>query len=312
MKSCVIFMVLFGLICPVYPQQRSCRNQAILINARDKHGNFIRGLRVGDFEVKVEGKGSNLLAANAGPGPGRVVVVLDTSASMDTVGKRQIARFTAGELVHSLSGNPQFALVVFGDHVLETVPFGHSRREIMSTVGRVTSSPYKDIPSKILDAMRYAGDLLTPPQVGDSVVLVSDGGVIGDHYSKTSLDALERAFWAKGIRIFVFELPVEYSPAFYGFLTEEQEGSGYEALDQLAKVTGGAIVIVRDTDGALLFFAAHNIEDRIANYYVLHLAGLPTSQQSAALELKLVDASGQKRKDAQLAFPKRLPLCPER
>ena len=175
-------------------------------NAHDKQGFFIRRLKADNFRATIHGKDASVITARPGPGPGRVVIVIDVSGSMDEVPKRQIARYTTAELVHSLQGDPRFALVLFGSHVLGTMPFGHSRQEIMAGIDYAVNGypvPLKERRSAIRDALIHASDLLSPSQTGDVVVLASDGE---ENASKTSDSKLMETFRSKGIRLFVFKL----------------------------------------------------------------------------------------------------------
>ena len=313
MKEWLILFVLLGLT-PLYSQQSTCETPTVVVSAVDQQGFFIRNLHAENFRATVRGKEVLILAARQGPGPGRVVIVLDVSSSMNAGASRQISRYTSGELVHSLSGHPDFALVVFAKRILQTIPFGHSRNEVMTAIDNAVGSPpdlLKDRQPSFLDALLDASNLLTPRAgTGDSVVLASNGGYSGDRESKTSMDFLERAFWAKGIRIFVFEPPSPHLFYFYGsFVDQERSDSGPKELRELAEVTGGSIVTLPDSDGPRMFIATHNVEDRIANYYVVQFAPSLVLKKAEELRLELVDTSGKKRKDAELLFPHELLPC---
>lgn len=306
-------MLSLGLPFPLHSQQNTCENRAIVVNAHDENGFFIRQLEAANFKATIGGKDSAILAEKLGPAPSRVVVVLDVSSSMNAGASRQISLYTTGELVHSLSGNADFALVVFGSRILETIPFGHSRKQVMAAIDNAVRTPrdfLKDRQPSFRDALLYASNLLTPPKIGDSVVLASNGGYSGDRESKTTADKLERALWSKGIRVFVLEPPAPHLQYYYGFFVDQEHAdAGPAELSEIAEGSGGSVVTFSDADGPRMFLSTHNVEDQIANYYLLQLAPLPEVRKPEEFRLELVDASGKKRKDATLLFSHKLLPC---
>jgi hypothetical protein len=175
----------------------------------------------------------------------------------------------------------------------------------MDSIDRTVNSPpgrLKDRQTAIRDALFYAGNLLNPPQTGDSVVLASDGF---DNHSKISIRALELAYRTKEIRFFVFEPPPEHPSE---FLAPLEQASKDNLLD-LAALTGGAVVLIPDADGPRMFVATHNIEDQIANYYLVELNPSQEIRKLTELKLELVDSSRNLRKDVELAFPHKLLPC---
>lgn len=303
MKVCGIVIFLLSVASTLYPEENTCDSQTVLVNAHDKQGFFIRGLKAENFRASIRGKDAPVATIKPGPGPSRVVIAIDVSGSMTEVLKRQIARYTTAELVHSLQGDPQFALVLFGTHVLGTMPFGHSRQEIMAGIDYAVNGfpvPLKERGSAIRDGLLHASDLLSPSQTGDVVVLASDGE---ENDSKTSDRKLRETFRAKGIRLFVFKLPPDHYLA-----TPQEQNSVYEWLG-LAKATGGSVAQLQDADGPRMFVATHNIEDQIANYYLLQLAPPKTMDKEEELKLELIDTDGQRRRDAEILFPNKLLPC---
>jgi len=178
-------------------QQSDCEKQAIVVNARDKQGQFVPSLQASDFRAKFGGQEVNIASLSHGASTPRVVILLDKSGSINSELKRKTEKFIGVELIHSLPDTAQFALVAFGSRVLETLEFGHSRAEILSAIDRLTSSPGEGV-TALNDALVYSTDLLGPAQVGDSVVVLSDGQ---DNRSKTSLATVRQAYWSKGIRL---------------------------------------------------------------------------------------------------------------
>jgi hypothetical protein len=149
------------------------------------------------------------------------------------------------------------------------------------------------------DALVYASDLFGPAQIGDSVVAISDGQ---DNLSKTSLATVQRAYWSKGIRIFLFAI-IDHR------LQTPEEASSQEDSTALSADSGGTVRRVERLETNEIVSATHEIEDELSNYYLLQV-GMPQSgQEASSLQLELVDSAGRRRKDLKLNFPRKLPPC---
>lgn len=293
------FGVLFLLraVC-LNAQGNACQALNVVVNARDRQRNFVRGLQSTRFRAAVRGKDAKVLSVSAGGPLHRVVVVLDLSGSMGYKDKVKSSHFTAAELVHSLPGDARFALVSFSKEVLDVVPFGHSRAEVISAINAATFSPHVG-PTPLWDALSHASKLLGIPEIGDSVVVVSDGGEQG---SKTHLHDVEREFLLKGIRIFYFDVGVEK------FFADE-ERINLDVLGTLSEATGGTEVSIADNNDVQNFGTIHGVEDLIANYYVVRISVPEPLDKSASLKLEIVDSSGAKNKHTSLMFPRKLTAC---
>ncbi len=233
-----------------------------------------------------------------GAGTLRVVILLDKSGSINSEVKLKTEKLIAGELIRSLPETTQFALVAFGSRVLETLEFGHSRAEILSAIDRLTSSPGEG-ETALFDALLHSSDLLGPAQIGDSVVVLSDGQ---DNRSKASFATVQLAYWSKGIRMFLVEFIDNY------FQTREEK-SGEEDSAELSIGTGGMVRRIARPEAGEILSATREIEDALSNYYLVQV-GLPQSGREAiSLQLELMDSSGRRRKDVRLSFPQKHLPC---
>jgi Mg-chelatase subunit ChlD len=288
--------------CPAYSQRSGCEDHTIIVDARDREGNFVGSLQAKDLRAKIDGKNVSVLSVNAGTSVDRVVIVLDVSSSMNSVFKREISRFASGEIVRTLPGNSQFALVVFAGKVLQTVPFGASRAKILGDIDQVAFSPHEG-QTDLWNSLLHAGELLTPSQMGDSVILVSDGAGNG---SKVSKETVQQAYWANGIRLFFVDIWQKRSQT-------EEEAQGPLDVKEVSIGTGGTVAeIEQDQKGTKLSAATHDIEDQIAEYYLVRIARLESMEKPRALKLEFVDSTGSRRKDAKLTFPQKVLPCPAR
>jgi Mg-chelatase subunit ChlD len=293
----LFFLVLIAIGISASAQSGTCV-QSVIVNARDRRGNFVRGIQAANFLVKVRRHDAKVLSVGTGPRTHRVVIVLDTSGSMASGLRPSISRFMTGELVHSLPGDSHFALIVFAGRVLEKIPFGHAGEETNSAIDRATAARHAGQTS-LWDALLQAADLFGAPQFGDSIVVATDSD---DNYSKTSRDLLQRACVAKGIRIYFFQFIDHY-------FASEEEGGGAQIASILTEEVGGFGVNVGDLSPAQEFIATHNIEDLIANYYILKISRSDNGEKVSDLQISLVGPSGHKRKDAELIFPHKVPGC---
>src|SRR5215471_8252029 len=73
------YCVLFSLVSAisVHSQQKDCNKQTVIVDVRDKHGQFVPGLQTADFRAKVNGTGVDILSAAGASPTQRVVLVLD-------------------------------------------------------------------------------------------------------------------------------------------------------------------------------------------------------------------------------------------
>lgn len=297
------YMTLLGLLLGSVPfvlaQGTDCNKRVLVVNARDKQGRFLP-LQSSDFRARLGKKDATVLSVTRQVNAPRVVILLDKSASMGTEDNTKALRVFSSELVRTMPGNPQFALVVFAEKVLETVEFGHSRAEVLSAIDRAGKSEGKGS-TALRDALLSATNLFGTTQVGDSVVLFSDGG---DNQSKASQRDLERSYSSKGIRAFPFIFINRE------FATEE-EMSAPDYLAALAAITGGSVGIVFPQ----MFTSkeappiVRQLEDVLSRYYVVQIQLPETARSDASLQLDPFDVSGRKGKDVRLSFPQRVAVC---
>ena len=309
LRSLALRALLLAITLPVsgYAQAQSEKftQRTLIVNVRDMKGNFVSSLGLENFRAHKIGVG--ISAVRRAERKRRVVIVLDTSGSMASAPIPVVSRFTAGELVHSLPGEPEFALVVFARKVEGTVPFGHSRKEVLSAIDEATLLEHKGQTS-LWDALSCAMDLLNPAQIGDAVVVVSDGG---DSTSSTSRDKLKMTYISAGVRVFAFEPKVGItvsSPSGPVQFQTEEEILGIDNLRDFATVTGGAAVTIEENNGPHLFTMTHMLEDQISQYYLLDVRVPESLKKTGQLKLEVVDPLGTNRKDVKVIVPQYLPI----
>ena len=270
-----------------FPQEKACDSQDIAVSVREKRGNFISGIRASDFHAKVNGKDVQVRSANVFAGPLRVVLAIDTSGSM--AGARRDLLPVMDEILSTFPAETQFALVVFSDRVLQTLEFGHSRDEILGSVYRTRE--FKEH-TAVRDSLLQATTIFGSRQPGDLVIAVSDGG---DNASKTSFAKLRDIFLSRRIRLFTLFLGKQY------FQTAEERG-GASDLQSISSLTGGSIRSIEAPDQIPTL---RSLGEELGHFYVLGIE-LPTLDKRTRWEMEVVDSSGHKRKNVELAYPRAL------
>jgi Mg-chelatase subunit ChlD len=292
---------------PQGSQQGDCGTQAIVVNARDKQGQFPPSLQASDFRVSFAGKDVHITSLRQGAGTPRIIILVDKSGSMSSESKRNAERFIGRELIHFLPETTQIALVAFGSRVLETFEFGHSRAEILVAIDRLTSSPGEG-GTALRDALMHSSDLFGRAQIGDSVVVLSNGQ---DGRSKASSATVQQAFWSKGVRMFLFELIGHVN---YENYQTPEEMSAEQDSEALSVGTGGAFHRIERTEvlgraTPELLGATHDVEDELSSYYIVEVGLAQSGGKAIPLQLELMDSSGRRRRDIGLSFPQKHLPC---
>jgi hypothetical protein len=138
----------------------------------------------------------------------------------------EVARSLAVNLT-TASATPHVALVLFSDHIVDTLGFDRTPNEVLQKIAGLTSSQDR---TSLFDSLVYALDLFHASQPGDAIYLISDGG---DNHSKHQEKDVERTLLARGIRLFSLILSNRY------FMTKEEAGGG-DDLEHLTEMTGGS------------------------------------------------------------------------
>lgn len=294
---CLLALLLVPAV-PADSQLADCGKPVVPITARDKQGKLVPLLKASDFRAKLGGKQARVVSAKVASGAPRVVILIDKSGSMQGDVKSRVVQFVASSLVRSSPPDTKFALVVFGSRILETEEFGHSREDILSAIGKATSSPNEGL-TALRDALLHASTLFGPAQAGDSIIVLSDGI---DDRSKTSYGTLQQAYWSEGARVFLFE----FSDSYMG--TPEEEGSRQD-FEGLSLTSGGGVWKIERPDNAVILSATHEIEEDLSTFHLLQLEFPQSLQKPVSLDLELLDSSDRKRRDVKLSFPRKLMPC---
>jgi hypothetical protein len=280
----------------------SCLSPHIIVNAVDKQGKLVPGLTPQSFHVRAGDETVTVKSAQAGTGQ-RVVLLVDVSGSINKSEQTWgMARVAAGNLLVAAPSTIRVALVLFSNHIVDTIGFDLPPADIVERLAKMENGKGA---TAILDSIDYSIGLLQPTKLGDAIYIISDGG---ENASKVHRSDVESKLLARGIRLFAFILQPK-AP----FATPE-EALGPNLLSELTQVTGGA-VIDEDSAAALdarpkLSALLHRGYDQMAHFYDLQLAIPDRWTKKERLRLEVVDEDGKKRKDLGLSYPQYLLPCP--
>jgi Mg-chelatase subunit ChlD len=298
-----IVLLLIGPSLLLSAQQTpDCLKRLLIVNVRDQTGRLVSDLNPSSFRASLQGQQVRIPSATVRTGQRRVVLLLDASGSVNKENHMlDAARLIAGNLLLKAPAELHLALVVFSDHIVDTIDFTHPPSEIVLRLAGLEEGRGR---TAILDALAYSATLLGPNLPGDAVYLISDGA---DNASHVRLRDVKAEFLARGIRIFAARLPgSRYFPT-------EEERAGPVLLEDLTNTTGGAIVEFDGSPSARdrehLRGVLDHEYDQMAHFYELEVEFQSGLKQERRLGLEIVDEHGKKRKDIQMFYPQKLLPC---
>ena len=283
-------------------QGPDCLKRRLVVNVRDRTGRLVSGLRSSSFLATLHGQQIRISSATESVGSRRIVLLLDASGSVNKENHNlDTARLIAGNFLLKAPAELHPALLVFSDHIIDTVGFNRPPSEIVLRLAGLEEGRGG---TALLDALMQSMNLLHPEVPGDAVYLISDGG---ENSSHTRLRDVKRELLARGIRVFAFRLPGNR------YFSTVEERSGPMLLEDLAGTTGGAMVSldgnvsVSDRDHLRSVLARGY--DEMAHFYEVEVEVPNTLKPEHRLSLEIVDEQGKKRKDLHVVYPQELPQC---
>jgi hypothetical protein len=249
-----------------------------------------------DISVTVEGHPVSVVSLRQDNLAPRIVLLVDTSGSMaqENGSGWGPGLFLSGFAFDAVPENSSVALGTFTDEA------HFSGLEERNAIGQRLLA-LKDIRPRgrtaLYSAIEKTISLLNPPQPGDAIFIVSDGGDdAGDASEKTVQDELIES----GIRVFVFLVK--------HLRKTEAERQGELSLPDLARMTGGSSIQPQPgspwfKDMAAMELTLKAIRAQVQNSYWLDLQ-LQSAQPKPA-RLKITSTT----KGLQLAYPYYIEPC---
>ncbi len=163
----------------------------------------------------------------------------------------------------------------------------------------------------LYDAILMALKHLDPPQPGDAIVVVTDGG---ENASKAQRSQVVKALRAQsGVRLFAWLLP-DWPP--------DLEAEGRERLIEMVNDSGGGTLDISapyfpanysygrqpslpldERMKSLIENSANSLTSQIDDFYFLTLKFPANAREPRKWNVELVDERGQRRKEIALAYP---------
>ena len=321
---CIPALILAGLVGtdPLLAQPLDCSNRKLVVQVVDRKGALVRDLVQSDFAASYDGHPLTLASVQPHHGSGRVVLLLDKSGSMGY----KLGNFNADlpptpseemvleEFLASLPPGVPLALIFFGETIESKTGFGETREKLH----QLASHEFRDSKkwkghTALWDAIFEAALLLDKAQMGDSIVLVSDGA---DNYSIRQPREVTNILLDQGIRLFAF-IPLSTHPASAGIVTHiPKEVSGPGDLIQAADETGGSAAVHELADlgwksnRLLVARDAGSIFWRFLTGYEVGIAVPKAWQKPQKWRLQIKDDIKTRKKIDRVEYPARLMPCP--
>ncbi len=295
------------------PQER----RTMAVNVLGQNGRQVQNLSPANFRGKTGRKDVKIVSVTLDNQPRRIVILLDVSGSMTSQkGRWDLARKAAWDIAALAPAKSSLGLLVFAGRMEDTLGLTQDRQAVLkrlAALGPDYQPPKRYRGTALFDAILEAVALLTPPQVGDVIYVITD---VGENDSRTSSRRARRALLCAGVRLFAFVLPNHGLP-----LSRYVVGGG-DVLKEWLQTTGGGAVVLRSTSGltgeyklndkrqARMAAAVYQLYDRMGEFYRLEVELPRALRKPRGWKLEVVDEHGEKRKDLKVIYPRRLATCP--
>jgi hypothetical protein len=278
----------------------NCSQRSIIVNVRDQKGQLVVWLQPASFQASLSGHQVKVVSDRVLTTSPRIVLLVDISGSINSSNHSlAVTKFLAEEFV-AASTTSRIALVLFSDHIVDTLDFDRKPSDMLQRLAGVTDGDGK---TALLDSLAYSGNLFHTREPGDAIYVITDAV---DNRSKLHEKDVEHELLSRGIRLFSFVLSdpsfvtIEEEASFADFknLTEGTGGSSMNpSLDQSARES-------QQLDASL-----RHLYDMMRNFYELEVELPHEPKAGQRWKLNIVDSNGKKRKDVELTYPRSLLGC---
>ncbi len=311
---CSHALICFSLLgtSPLLAQSSDCPKRPFVVQVVDRKGVPVPDLVISDFEASYNGQPVPLKSVRHRTLNNRIVLLVDKSSSMglsqgnfNGIPSTPSEAMVVQEFLSSLSSRIPVALMFFGEKVESKTGFAESREALLQMASQEFrhSKQWKG-DTALWDAVFEATLLLDKPQVGDSIVVITDGG---DNHSKHRQAEVTAILLAQRIRLFAFvPLAREQAP---------EEASGAEELTHMARETGGREIeqenldLNRQPNQSQVTRAASEIFWRLLTGYLVELALPATWTTTKKWSLKIRNDVKARKNIARVEYPARLMPC---
>ncbi|OGF65163.1 MAG: hypothetical protein A2Y62_11940 [Candidatus Fischerbacteria bacterium RBG_13_37_8] len=292
----VFFILCIGIITASNDQEQLAVNldyydEVTLVNiyvtVTDNKNNFIRELLKEDFIVKEDGKVQQISHFSIESPPLVVLLLMDGSGSMQeevckNLQKVDIAKNAALEFIKRFRPQDKYGIITIEDYARVSCEPVSSTFEVKKELIFFEAKPRN---TALYDAIYYASELLQKYPVSRKVIVIFSDGL--DSASRVTFEEALNAAIAQDIAIFGF---------ITAKLTDRPSLRGYSTLDEIAKQTGGKLIIpstIEETDKKI-----NELEDELFNVYSIAYKPQKTNEKSSRfhkLDVKIIERNAKLR-----------------
>ena len=310
---CAFFLVLF---CGFAAQAQDCSKTipALLVNEETRQA--VSSMTAERLHAKA-GKLAIPVTALEPITSFRVLILIDASGSMDPTDQPfshqrkalEVLKTALDELLDQLPPHVRLEFGVFNNNAAFGPEFTADAQQLRKTLAdsMERTKAHRVKSTALYDAVREALERFDPPEPGDSILMLTDGG---DNVSHANPEKIEEEAARRGVRLFTV--------LFLGgkSASSPSEGTPQEMFD-LAERTGGSVHVIDATNTAWIYAKEQEKakqefrqfwSNAVLSGYLVHLK-VPADGGKQRKWLLAVDRlPGQKNK-ILLAYPSRLPPC---
>jgi len=276
-----------------------------LLNAFDSNFKIQRDLRAEDLKVDVDRKQVPILSLSLDAHPRRIVLMVDTSGSMEASSQKSgwgITLLAAAFAADVVPASAAAALATFSDK-LRRESSDFENRQLVGARVLDLAKRHPEGPTSLFDSIDQVLIEFKELNLGDAIYVVTDGG---DNKSRISLRRLEEQLISRGVRVFVFLV-------LQGGSRTEEEVSGASQMDSFAESTGGDVVRISSAETsangrAQLAKLAPRIVGEVEGVYRLELGISPAVERAARVKVAFVDRDRVKN-TRNIAYPHQFVPC---
>jgi Mg-chelatase subunit ChlD len=286
---------------------QDCLTRKLLINVTTRDFKRLVGLDKANFAGKFLDKPVEIVNVESFRAAPRVIVLLDSSGSMQDRKDVQLAATLLNATISFLPKGSRVAFNSFSEQVDGSISFDNDPQKVQEKLLATISRPKdkRTLRTALLQtldtAVRAFGDI----RPGDSIVIATDGG---DNASRGNPWDMQKTIERAGVRVFVYRI-------FKAVRATPEEMAGPRLLQELTERTGGDVVTVNETVNpgsqkvtAGLVHLARQMAEHIAYSQELTIRLPESSPKAEKLKLELIKGDPL-TKSLQLEFPHYLPPC---
>lgn len=199
----------------------------VLVNVtvRDAQDRYVPGLRLADFKLLEDNTPQQILSFDFDEQPFSVVILLDTSGSMEN--KMSLARAACSQFVDGIRPGDTFAIYSFGGTKVRMLQDFTEVRDLPDTLWGLKAERETPLYDGIVKA---AEALAKRPEKRRAILVISDGA---DTKSKATLDQAMRKTMAAHAALYAVDLT---DKAVYGAMARD---NGAEVMKMMTERSGG-------------------------------------------------------------------------